>query len=285
MAISAIEHPSVREAAKGWLGSEHVVDIPVDTQGVVQADALRVIIAEHRPALVSIMAANNESGVLQDWASLLAVCRDQGIPFHTDAAQWLGKRPAQDLGQCDYVTGSAHKFGGPKGMGFLMLRDEDETLRFLRGGPQEGGRRAGTENYPAIEAMVTALEQCAAPGDASLRDVFELRLKQEMPGLRIISADAARLWNTSMMVMPRHDNLKWLTRLSRLGFAISTGSACSSGREGSSVVVRALGATPEELKRVVRFSSGWRTTADDWQALGDALVKVGAELDAGGRPA
>jgi cysteine desulfurase len=285
VAISAIEHPSVREAARGWLGAERVVEIPVDAQGVVQADALRAIIAQHQPALVSIMAANNESGVLQPWGELSALCREEGISFHTDAAQWFGKLATQDLCQCDYLTGSAHKFGGPKGMGFLVLRDEDETLRFMRGGPQESGRRAGTENYPAIEAMVTALEQCAAVGDAGLRDGFEQRLSAAMPGLRIISEGAPRLWNTSLMVMPRHDNLKWLTRLSRLGFSISTGSACSSGKEGSSVVVRALGATPEELRRVVRVSSGWHTTVADWQSLGDVFVKVGEELDAGGRPA
>lgn len=285
VAISAIEHPSVREAAKGWLGAAGVVEIPVDAQGVVQADALRGVIAAHQPTLVSIMPANNESGVLQPWGELLAICREKGISFHTDAAQWLGKLSAQVLGQGDYLTGSAHKFGGPKGIGFLVLRDEDETLRFLRGGPQESGRRAGTENYPAIEAMVTALEHCPAAGEASLRDAFEQRLSAAMPGLRIISADAPRLWNTSMLVMPRHDNLKWLTRISRLGFAISTGSACSSGKEGSSVVVQALGATPEELRRVVRLSSGWSTTAESWQALGDAFLQVGAELDAGGRPA
>ena len=274
VAISAIEHPSVREAAKGWLGADGVVEIPVDAQGVVQADALRGVIAAHQPTLVSIMPANNESGVLQSWSELLAICREKGIPFHNDAAQWLGKLPAQALGQGDYLTGSAHKFGGPKGIGFLVLRDEDES-----------GRRAGTENYPAIEAMVAALEHCPATGEASLRDAFEQRLSAAMPGLRIISADAPRLWNTSMLVMPCHDNLKWLTRLSRLGFAISTGSACSSGKEGSSVVVQALGTTPEELRRVVRLSSGWGTTAGDWQALGDAFLQVGAELDVGGRPA
>ena len=285
VAISAIEHPSVREAAKGWLGAGCVVEIPVDAQGVVQADALRGVIAAHQPTLVSIMPANNESGVLQSWSELLAICREHSIPFHTDAAQWLGKLPSSDLGECDYLTGSAHKFGGPKGIGFLVLRDEDESLRFVRGGPQESGRRAGTENYPAIEAMVTALEHCSAAGEASLRDAFEQRLSAAMSGLRIISADAPRLWNTSLLVMPRHDNLKWLTRLSRLGFAISTGSACSSGKEGSSVVVQALGATPEELRRVVRLSSGWSTTAGDWQVLGDAFLQVGADLDAGGRPA
>jgi cysteine desulfurase len=284
VAISAIEHPSVREAVFGWLSREQVTSIPVDTEGRVQESVLNEMLVQRRPSLVSVMAANNESGVLQPWLALLKQCREQGIAFHTDAAQWLGKLPASELGQCDYLTGSAHKFGGPKGIGFLVLRDEEESLCFLRGGSQERGRRAGTENYPAIEAMVTALEQVKDGGDATLRDAFEQRLQQVMPELRIISAEAERLWNTSMMVMPRHDNLKWLTRLTRLGFAISTGSACSSGKEGSSVVVQALGATPEELKRVVRVSSGWHTTAADWSALADAFLQVGKDLDEGRRP-
>jgi cysteine desulfurase len=109
-------------------------------------------------------------------------------------------------------------------------------------------------------------------------------MRGSFPGLRLISGGAPRLWNTVLAVMPRHENLKWLTRLTRRGFAISTGSACSSGKEGSSVVVQALGASPEELRRVVRVSGGWETTAADWQALAAAFVAVGSELDAGGIP-
>jgi len=288
-AISSIEHPSLREAARHWLGCGHV-EIPVNEHGIVTTEAVAEVIKASQPALISIMAANNESGTLQPWREINELCHQHGIAFHTDAAQWLGKFPAQHLGECDYLTGSAHKFGGPKGIGFLVLRDEDESLRFLRGGPQENGRRAGTENYPGIEAMVTALEfitpqlDAVAATQAPLRDAFEHTLRTAMPDLRVIGEHAPRLWNTSLLVMPRHDNLKWLTRLSRLGFAISTGSACSSGKEGSSVVVTALGATPEELRRVVRLSSGWHTTAEDWQSLASTFVQVLSELDAGGRP-
>ncbi len=288
-AISAIEHPSVREAARGWT-REPVTEIPVNGQGVVEPDAVLKVIQEQRPTLISIMAANNESGTLQPWPEIAALCREREVAFHCDAAQWIGKLPAEDIGQCDYVTGSAHKFGGPKGIGFLMLRDEEEPLHFLRGGPQEQGRRAGTENYPAIEAMVTALETLLpalpqiASTQAPLRQAFEESLSTAMPGLRVIGENAPRLWNTALMVMPRHDNLKWLTRLSRLGFAISTGSACSSGKEGSSVVVNALGASWEELKRVVRVSGGWHTTPEEWQALVEAFRQVGEELDGGGKP-
>lgn len=284
--ISAIEHPSVREAARG----RNVMELPVNATGVVEVDELRQLITSKCPALVSVMAANNESGALQPWRELAALCREHDVLFHTDAAQWLGKLDAANLGECDFITGSAHKFGGGKGCGFLVLPTEDSRLGFIRGGPQEHGRRAGTENYPAIEAMVTALETVTPrlneieATQSKLRDGFIAALRARFELLRVISESAPQLWNTVLMVMPEHDNLKWLTRLSRRGFSISTGSACSSGKEGSSVVVTALGASAEELKRVVRISGGWDTTAADWQALAAAFVEVFEELNRGGRP-
>lgn len=285
VAISAIEHPSVREAARAWLGRGRVQEIPVDAEGIIQPEALREVLSHGQTALVSIMAANNESGVLQPWAELQKICREHQVRFHSDAAQWLGKIEATGLAACDYITGSAHKFGGPKGCGFLLLADEAESFPLLHGGPQENARRAGTENYPAIEAMVTALEvltpelPAIAAMQQSWRDAFMADMKTTFPELRVISENAPRLWNTVLMVMPAHSNLKWLTRLSRLGFAISTGSACSSGKEGSSVVVQALGATWEELRRVVRISCGWHTTASDWQQLAEAFKQAAQDLD------
>ncbi|MFO1484519.1 MAG: cysteine desulfurase family protein [Verrucomicrobiaceae bacterium] len=284
VAISSIEHPSVRMAVR------NAVEVPVNAEGVVEPDAVKSIISTKRPALVSVMAANNESGALQPWREIAAICREQGVPFHTDAVQWIGKRDASSLGECDFITGSAHKFGGPKGCGFLVLPAEDTRLSFLRGGPQEGGRRAGTENYPAIEAMVTALETITSRlreieiEQNRRRDDFIAAMRSRFENLRIISESAPRLWNTILMVMPAHQNLKWLTALSRRGFSISTGSACSSGREGSSVVVTALGASVDELRRVVRISGGWNTTSEDWQALADAFGEVFDELERGGRP-
>ena len=285
--ISSIEHPSVREAARAAFG-KRVIEIPVNQNGIVEPDQVAQIVKENKPHLVSVMAANNESGAIQPWQEIAGLCRDAGVFFHTDAAQWLGKVefPSDWVG--DYLTGSAHKFGGPKGVGFLVMRDETEPLRFLRGGPQESGRRAGTENYPGVEAMVSALEArtpCLdeiGPKQAAHRDAFTLAMQEHFPDLRVISAGADRLWNSALMVMPRHDNLKWLTRLSRRGFSISTGSACSSGKEGSSVVVRALGASAEELRRVVRVSGGWQHTLEDWLNVAAAFAEADAELSAGG---
>lgn len=290
VAISAGEHPSVREAARAWLGRSRVIELPLNEDGRVTIEALQRVIETKQPALVSCMAANNESGALQPWPDLQRCCREHHIPFHSDAAQWLGKLPAGGLGLCDYLTGSGHKFGGPKGIGFLVLSRPDESFPLLHGGPQETGRRAGTENYPGIEAMVTALEELeprladVARDQTAHRDVFIAKMEAALPEVRLISENAPRLWNTALFVMPRHDNLKWLTRLSRRGFAISTGSACSSGKEGSSVVVQALGASFDELKRVVRISGGWESTAADWDALAQAFIAVSAELDAGGKP-
>lgn len=276
IALSSIEHPSVLAAAAA------AQLLPVNEHGVAELSTLQQCLEEWRPQLVSIMAANNESGSLQPWLQIAELCKSHRTRFHTDASQWCGKLPTQQLGECDYITGSAHKFGGPKGVGFLVMAAEEEKLSFLKGGPQEQGRRAGTENYPGIEAMVTALEHYSreevAQQQSSLRDRFEQQMKQHFPSLRVISEKAERLWNTSLMVMPQHSNLKWLARLSRRGFSISTGSACSSGKEGSSVVVQALGASQEELRRVVRISSGWHTTPEEWQALEQAFVEVGQEL-------
>jgi cysteine desulfurase len=140
-------------------------------------------------------------------------------------------------------------------------------------------------NYPAIEAMGTALEWAeglreeAATVQAGLRDSFEADLQKTLLGTRIVNGSAPRLWNTSLLVMPKHDNRKWIGRLSQAGFAVSTGSACSSGTEGSSVVLHALGAAPEELKRTLRVSSGWETSVGDWAALAEAFKRVWAGLE------
>lgn len=268
--ISAIEHPSVRAPAKAEV-------IPVNAEGVLDMNRL-----PDQSDLVSVMAANNESGVLQPWKEILRFCRDRGIAFHSDATQWIGKLDASDLGECDYLSGSAHKFGGPKGCGFLVLRDEEESLAFLRGGPQEYRRRAGTENYPAIEAMVTALEHVTKrlpEMNSEYRDAFVKQVRSFLPDVEVVNEASPRLWNTVMLVMPRHDNRKWLARLSQAGFAVSTGSACSSGVEGSSVVLQALGTAPDALKRTLRVSGGWDTTLQEWTSLAHAMQDVLSSLD------
>jgi len=280
IAVSAIEHPSIREPAAGaWR-------IPTGSDGIVSLDAVRDRLRENRPALVSLMAANNETGVLQPWPDCLTLCRNAGVAYHCDAAQWLGKLPASGLGECDFLTGSAHKFGGPKGVGFLKVSAAHGPLRWLRGGPQEERQRAGTENLPGIAAMVAALEtvECrlAERDKWELhRNEFEAAIRSTIPDIRIVAADSPRLWNSVLLVMPRHPNVKWLARLSREGFQVSTGSACSSG-EGASEVLAAMGLAADALGRVIRVSSTWDQTSADWAALAGAFADIHTSLEKDG---
>jgi len=281
---SAIEHPSVREPLRRAFGGR-VSLVRTTARGEFDSDEFARQVGRGDVGLVTAMAANNECGLLLPWREIARLCRERGIPFHTDAAQWIGKLPAHELGACDFVTGCAHKFGGPKGSGFLVMRDEGGALSFLRGGPQEEGRRAGTEDYPGIEAMVTALEELTprlaevARGQSALRDGFENSMRIVFPELRVIGEGADRLWNTSMFVLPCGDNRRWLARLSQRGFAVSTGSACSAGHDGSSVVLEALGASADEMRRVIRVSGGWATSPVDWRSLAGAFEAVAGEMN------
>ena len=281
--ISAVEHPCVVASAHRSF-REKVLTLPVSPTGGLELDPLSDWIAQKQPSVVSVMAANNETGILHPWKDLAELCRENGIGFHCDAAQWLGKLPSEDLAACDWITGSAHKFGGPKGIGFLIVPEKLGELHGLQvGGPQEKGRRAGTENYPAIAGMVAALRVANQgisneSGREQHRDSFEEKIQSLIPGTQIIGADVARLWNTSMIIVPEFRNLKWLTRLSHLGFQISTGSACSSGKDNPSHVMAAMGIDYDEMGRVLRLSSGWSTSGADWDALADALVEVWQSL-------
>ena len=292
--ISSVEHPSVRESARSHFGAEGVTGIPAaDATKAADLDFLRERLeTSGKPALISVMAANNETGVLQPWREIGALCREADVPFHCDAAQWIGKLPSAELGsRADFVTGCAHKFGGPKGVGFLLIPESAvDDFRSLVGGPQESRHRAGTEDLPGILGMLAAWDEkpddelAAAEAERiRLRDRFESMLVDRLPGTRIVAPEAVRLWNTVMFVVPKHPNLKWLTRLSAAGFAVSTGSACSAGRGNPSHVMEAMGLDFEEMGRVVRVSGGWDTTASDWGALLEALVDVSANLEAGKR--
>lgn len=287
VAVSALEHPSVTEPAAKEFPPDRLRVIPSGPDGVMEWEALRSMLQNDRPWGVSVMAANNETGVLQPWPRIRELCQESGAAFHCDAAQWIGKKPAAGLGRCDFVTGSAHKFGGPKGIGFLKTPTGGRPLRWLRGGPQEERRRAGTENVPAVLAMVaawSAAEKDLAerePSRVEARNTFESRLQALLPEVEMIAANSPRLWNTSLIVVPPPSNLKWLARLSTRGFQVSTGSACSQGG-GASEVLRAMGVPEGKLSQVLRLSGGWETTPEDWLALADAIAEVAGGMD--GRP-
>ncbi len=283
--VSAIEHPSVLEPARYYFHDKLRI-IPVSRDGVADIDWLEREFRRHRPALVTLMAANNETGALQAWEEINQLCRSQQVPFFCDAAQWVGKLPARGLGDCDWVTGAAHKFGGPRGAGFLKVPASLSLLPLIRGGPQEELRRAGTENVPGVLSMIAALtvrEGQMARGDygarAVYRETFEDQLLATLPGAEIVSAQARRLWNTVSALMPEADcQQRWVVKLDKLGCAVSTGSACSSGREQPSHVLDAMRYSPADASRVLRFSAGWETTETEWRALLAALQMVHGKI-------
>ena len=279
--VSAIEHPCVMASSKHYFPKRHRL-IPVTRDGVVDLNWLTEEMAHTRPGLVAIMAANNETGVLQPWREALAICRQWSVEFFCDAAQWMGKLPAEGLGDCDFVSGAAHKFGGPKGIGFLKCPAKGRVEPLLRGGPQEESRRAGTENVAGILSMLAALEARATAlardehkARTESRDDFVGQMLKSLPGAEVVGLPSPRLWNTVSALMPEADSQqRWVVKLDKLGFAVSTGSACSSGKEEPSYVIAAMGYSPGAAGRVLRFSSGWETGADDWNTLQDALQKV-----------
>ena len=283
--VSAIEHPCVFDSSQYYFGKRARL-IPVTRDGVVDVEWLTAELADTRPGLVAVMAANNETGVIQPWREIRSICEAYEIPFFTDAVQFIGKMPLKNLGECDYVSGAAHKFGGPRGVGFLKIPHRSPFTPLLHGGKQEGGRRAGTENIAIIAAMMAALdvrEKQIARSEHILRGVwrenFERELLRHLPGTTIVGASQPRLWNTVSALMPDGDRkLQWVIRLDKAGFAVSTGSACTTGKEEPSHVLSAMGYKAAQAVRSVRFSGGWETNEADWEALLKGLIKINAEL-------
>ena len=283
--ISAIEHPCVHDSAKFYFGKRAKL-IPVTRDGVVDMDWITSELADARPGLVSVMAANNETGVIQPWREIHSICQAYEVPFFTDAVQFIGKLPLNGLGECDFVSGAAHKFGGPRGVGFLKIPHRKAITPLLHGGKQEGGRRAGTENVATIAAMLAALEVREKQISRSehllrklWRDNFEAQFLRALPGASIIGANVPRLWNTVSALMPDGDRKsQWVIRLDKAGFAVSTGSACTTGKEEPSHVLSAMGYKSAQAHRAVRMSAGWETTEADWDALLKAVVKVHGEM-------
>lgn len=280
--ISAIEHPCVIEAARRYFG-ERLIFIPVTRDGVVEVAWLAKALRSKVPSLVGLMAANNETGVLQPWREVAALCREHGAPFFCDAAQWIGRLPAAGLGECEFVSGCAHKFGGPQGVGFLKAPRPFHPL--IVGGAQEEGRRAGTENVAGVLAMTAALgerEAALTPERIAqhleIRQDFEKRLFANPPGMELVGGAVERLWNTVSAVMPEVPDCRqrWVVKLDRLGFAVSTGSACASGKEQTSHVLAAM--EKEGASRVLRFSGGWESSAADWSALAQGIEQALKEL-------
>ncbi|MEX0332093.1 MAG: cysteine desulfurase family protein [Puniceicoccaceae bacterium] len=288
--ISAVEHPAVRATALEYWGEGRVRQIPVQPSGELDLDWLESRMKTHRPSLVCVMAVNNETGVIQPWQAVAELCRVHRVAYFCDAVQWMGKRElaGQPWAHCAGVALSGHKFGGPKGIGCLILGPEWSGMKIQAGGSQEFASRSGTENIAGVVSMVAALRQrmtCPSPEALqTARDGFEQKLLELWDdAVTIHGAGAQRVWNTCSVALPGFPSNRWIARLDRRGFQISAGSACSTGKAGPSPVLTAMSIPDEVARRTVRISGGWETRPEDWQALFVALKEVHGELEEPGK--
>ncbi len=270
LVVSAVEHEAVLITAKALgRGGRPVTVLPVDADGLVTASALEAALGPD-VALVSIIAANNETGVIQPVAEMAALTRRSGALCHTDAVQAAGKIPVDvaALG-VDLLSVAAHKFGGPKGVGALWIRRGTPLAAVITGGRQERNRRAGTENVPAIVGMGVAarLALSTLAADAArigaLRARLEAGILETVPGTSVNAGGAARVPNTTNIAFDRVEAESLLIALDLEGIAVSTGSACSSGTLEPSHVLRAMGLKPGRVQSSIRFSLGSTTTPDE----------------------
>ncbi|RZN11510.1 cysteine desulfurase family protein [Bradyrhizobium sp. Leo121] len=285
--VSAIEHASVLSG--GRFAAEAIETVAVTSSGVLDLDNLRSKLADGPPALVSVMLANNETGALQPVEKAAEIVHAAGGLLHVDAIQAFGKIPfALESLQADLVTLSAHKVGGPKGVGAVVLAEGVERLEpLLRGGGQELGRRAGTENVAGISAFGAAAKATMAGLETdtvrlrALRDRLEAGLR-EVSGIIVFSDGVPRLPNTTLFTVPGLKAETAVIGFDLAGIAVSSGSACSSGKVQPSHVLGAMGFRPDLAQGAVRLSLGWSTSTTDidlavkaWLKLADTLLRVG----------
>jgi len=260
IAVGATEHASLRAAVEpleqlGW----RCLLLPVDQNGLLTSTAVEQVQRE-RPALVSVMVANNETGVVQQLEPLIKAATNVGAKIHLDGSQAAGKI-ALDFAQMggDCMTLSAHKLYGPKGVGALVMRSNLRLRPLLSGGGQESGLRSGTENVPAIvgfgEAARVALEEMESSRSTlqQCREQLEQGLKR-LPGVEIVAQAVQRLPNTVMFLVPAIEGETLLMQLDQQGAECSSGSACQAGKTAPNPVLTAMGFSPEEASRAIRVS-------------------------------
>ena len=277
--VAGSEHGAV--LATALLHDPQAVILPVDGDGLLDLAALEAALkASDKPALVAVMLANNETGVIQPVAKVAEIAHAHGALVLCDAVQSAGKIPVdiKALG-VDLMSLSAHKMGGPQGVGALILGHDMEIAAEIVGGGQEMGRRSGTENVAGIAGFGRAAEIALANLDsyqrlAELRDDMERRLIETAPQARVFGGRAPRLPNTSCIAMPGVRSDTQVMTFDLAGIAISAGSACSSGKVSASHVLEAMGIERDEAMTGVRVSMGWGTTAEEI----DRFVEVWKEL-------
>ena len=283
--VSAIEHASVLSG--GRFSPDTIATIKVTSSGLIDIDHLRAQLSDGPPALVSVMLANNETGAIQPLMEVARIVHEAGGLLHVDAIQAFGKIPfdIKAMG-ADLATLSAHKIGGSKGVGAVVLAEDVGGLApLLRGGGQELGRRAGTENVAGISAFGAATKAAMAALEADaehlqgLKDRLEGGLKQT-PGMLVFCEDAPRLPNTTLFTVPGLRAETAVIGFDLAGIAVSSGSACSSGKVQPSHVLDAMGLGRELAQGAVRLSLGWSTSEADieltlkaWRNLANTLLK------------
>lgn len=287
LACSAVEHSAVLNVLRAAGDAGHPTHLlPVDGNGVVDLDSLHHLLArDEKPAIVSVMWANNEVGAMQPVDEIGAMCREAGVVFHSDAVQALGKVPVRaDQTAVDLLAFSAHKLGGPRGVGALYIRRGTSIQPLLRGGGQERGMRPGTEDVAGALAFAVAAELADGEREvemtrlAALRDRLERELSARVPGLVLNAADAPRLPTISNVSVPGADAEMLLIGMDMEGVAVSSGSACSSGAVTPSHVLTAMGVAPETAGPSVRFSLGRGTTEADIERVIDIFPTVAARV-------
>ena len=281
--VSAIEHVSV--LAGGRFPHDMIAPVPVSRSGTIDLNALRAMLANGPPALVSLMAANNETGAVQPVPEAAAIVHEAGGLLHVDAIQAFGKIPfnLSTLG-ADLVSLSAHKVGGPKGVGAVVTADGVTGLEpLLRGGGQERGRRAGTEDVAGVAGFGAAAKAAIAAMAADVRRIEGLRNRLEAglcehPEVTVFSVDMQRLPNTILFTAPGLKAETAVIGFDLEGVAVSSGSACSSGKVQPSHVLQAMGVSSEQAQGAVRLSLGWSTSDGEVDRCLEAWRKLRRHL-------
>ncbi|MDA8603203.1 cysteine desulfurase [Alphaproteobacteria bacterium] len=263
--VSAIEHDSVLS------GSAGLETVPVLASGLIDLEALDRRLAQGEPGLLSLMLVNNETGAIQPVAQAAKLAKQRGWLVHSDAVQAAGKMAlAMGALGVDFLSLSAHKFGGPQGVGALVLRPGMDPKPLLQGGGQERRRRAGTENVAGIAGMGLAAE--LALDHPIKNDPFQTQIEASLPpGAQVAAAVDRRVSTITCAVWPGKTAERMLMKFDLKGVALSSGSACSSGKVGASHVLTAMGFDTDQALSAIRFSTGWNTTQAEVHQLIDAI--------------
>jgi cysteine desulfurase len=277
--VSAIEHPSVLTNAKAIgerIAGIRVAEVPVTADGIVDVEALRVMLREGKGrTLVCVMAVNNETGVIQPLDQIAKHVHDAGALSHVDAVQASGKIPLKF--DADYIAISAHKIGGPKGVGALILKEGAPFAPLIAGGGQERSKRGGTENVAGIASFGAAASARALddmPRQTRLRDHFEFEIRRRWPETVVFGGNAPRVGNTSNLAIPGVAAETALMALDLEGVCVSSGAACSSGKVRASHALKAMGVSGDLARCALRISFGWSSDGDDVDAALAAFEKL-----------